>query len=181
MNAARKSAKKKKDPAPTEISSAKVTILNTILQKVHGLTTHIDTQVNMTIAISSAIFIFSSSKIYTQNLDHQLYLLTLSIFAALSVVTALFAVHPPRIFRKRGQKESLMYHNRISKFESPKDYKKLLKRMMEDEDRVIEEYSREIYNVSKYYYKPKRVLYKLSRNFLMLGFISSFILVIASL
>jgi len=40
---------------------------------------------------------------------------------------------------------------------------------MASRDRIIHEYSIEIYNRHRYYYQPKRRMYALTRNLLMIG------------
>ncbi len=96
--------------------------------------------------------------------------------AGISALVALFAVHPPRFMRKRGQKESLLYNKNISSFSSFKEYAQEIKKVTTDKDAMIEQYAIEIYNLARYYYNPKRKLFHLSRNILIIGFILFMIL-----
>ncbi|HSX49190.1 MAG TPA: Pycsar system effector family protein [Candidatus Saccharimonadales bacterium] len=153
-------------------------VLNEILQKVNSHCEHIDVQVNIIVALSTAVFIFSAQRFLLESPKQPLYLLALILFSALSAIAGLLAVNPPGFMRKKGQKESLLYHRRIALFNSAEEYAERLETMLSSKRNITEGYSSEIYNLSKYYYLPKRSLFQLSRNLLMLGLTLSFILFI---
>ena len=143
------------------------------LEKSYAFAQHLDTQTNILVGVSTAIFLFSLSRVLSEG-GHLPFVL-LSFFAGLSSFVGLFAIHPPKFMRKRGQEESLMYHKHIIGFSSPAEYAKQILAVVDDENRIIKEYATEIYNVSKYYYRPKRILFHMARNLLILGILVSFL------
>ena len=155
---------------PEDMGSV-VRFLNAFLDKSTRIVQHLDAQINILIGISSAIFLFSASKFLQPNQEISLLFLIITLAAGLSAFVALFAIHPPRFMRKRGQKESLLYNKNISGLNSFKEYAQALKELTTDKDAMIEQYSIEIYNLAKYYYGPKRRLFHLSRNILIIGIV----------
>lgn len=145
--------------------------LEELIEKSYQFPLHLDTQTNILVGVSSAIFLFSISSFLEITKDAAF--LVLAVFSALSALVGLFAIHPPRFMRKRGQTESLMHHKHIVSFRSPKEYSQKLLQIIGDKRRVTEEFATEIYNVSKYYYRPKRKLFHLARNLLFLGILAS--------
>jgi hypothetical protein len=150
-----------------------------ILDKSVKLIQHLDAQTNILIGISSAIFVFMAVGLRASELN--LSQIILGVFAAMAALTALFAIHPPAFMRKRGQAESLMYHKKIVDFKSPKTYQKELEKVVINRDKMLEQYSREIYNLNKYYYLPKRKVFKLARNILLAGVFLSILAYLISL
>lgn len=57
----------------------------------------------------------------------------------------------------------------ICSFASFKKYTEEIQKLTTDKDAMVEQYSIEIYNLAKYYYRPKRKLFHLSRNILLIG------------
>ena len=146
--------------------------LDETLEKTYTFAQHLDTQTNVLVGLSTAIFLFSMSRFISTT--EELSFLVLGFFSGLSSLIGLFAIHPPKFMRKRGQEESLMYHKNIIKFSSPQEYYKKLRDMIDNRDSVMAEYATEIYNVSKYYYRPKRKLFHMARNMLIVGLLVSF-------
>ncbi len=153
--------------------------LDETLEKSYSFAQHLDTQTNILVGVSMAVFLFSLSSFFDQ--PGQLPFLMLGLFAGLSCLIGLFAIHPPKFMRKRGQEESLMYHKHIIGFSTPGAYSERLKEIIEDKNAVVEQYATEIYNVSKYYYRPKRKLFHLARNLLMVGIVAALLTFSATL
>jgi hypothetical protein len=145
-----------------------VSFLGNILDKTSTSIHHMDSQINIIIGISSAIFLYSSAQTNTTN---HLVFPILSIFSAISIIIGLFAIHPPRFMRKKGQAESLLYNKRISSYSSSKEYSERLGEVLGDITKIKEHYAREIYNMNSFYYRPKRKLYRWSRDVLLWGMI----------
>lgn len=150
-----------------------VLFLNALLEKTHGFVRHIDTQVNVLIAITSGVFVFSTSYLASGRiLPH---FIILGIFSSLSAVVSLFAVHPPRFMRKHGQRESLLYHKTATNFTSGQAYSRALATATKSRRSLLDQYALEIYNMNKFYYEPKRMLFKVARTTLLIGIILSLI------
>lgn len=146
-----------------------IIFLNSVMGKATGIILHFDTQTNILIGISTAISAFAISNIK----DGPAIFSILAFFSIISVAVGLYAVHPPKFLRKKGQHESLLYNRKISGFRDSKEYAEEIKKIIDNKEAIIEEYSNEIYNIYKYHYSPKRVLFKISRNFLIAGILVS--------
>lgn len=155
-----------------------VFVLNEILHKINGNTEHIDIQINNLVILSSALFAFSATGFLSSNPSIHLYLLVLALFSSLSAITGLLALNPPSFLDKRGQKDSRLYTHGIASYKSPEEYYDAIQTMLADKKKTVEQYALEIYNLSKFYYLPKRMLFNLSKNLLIIGFLLSFILFI---
>lgn len=140
------------------------------VSKVRTMTEHMDTQLNIIIGISSAIFVFSASHYDSQK---SITFLLLTLFCSLSAVVGIVAIHPFKFMRKRAGKEGVVYNHTVNNHESHDHYCETLADAVKDEKSIIREYAIEIYNLYKFYYRPKRELYILSRNILLLGIILS--------
>lgn len=149
-----------------DIGSA-VRFMNGLLDRASNFAQHIDAQTNIILGLSSAIFIFSASRLQTSQDNH--FFLVLCAFAAISALVSLYAIHPPKFLRKRGQKESLMYNKKITSFSTPSKYSNSLCKIIGNRDLVISEYAVEIYNLYKFYYRPKRKLFRIARDILITG------------
>ena len=144
-----------------------VEFLRGLVEKEVAFTHHLDSQTHILIGISSALFFLSITSF--QGGKEELSLLIIGVFSALSTLVGLMSIHPPRFMRKQGQEESLMFSKNISKFASSEEYTKELTKVVTNHEKIIEQFGKELYNLSKYYYRPKRILYRLSRNLLLLG------------
>lgn len=161
--------------------SQTLNFLNAVLQKSQSFTQHMDNQISILIGLSTAISAFFASQLKNSGGQGSLPLVILTVFPLLSAVTGLFAVHPPRFMRKRNQPESLMYNKKVIGFASAEEYARELEKTTLSQKEVLEQYAEEIYNLSKYYYRPKRDLFHLSRNILIIGFLASLVVFILEL
>lgn len=142
-----------------EDNGGPVRFLNGILLKATEFVRHFDAQTNILVGIASAIFLFVLS-VAAREESVDFSLLVLGIFAGLSALTSLYAIHPPRFMRKKRQEESLMYNKKVANFPTHIEYKEELRKVMENREEVLDQYSIEIYNLYKYYYRPKRKLFR---------------------
>lgn len=149
--------------------SATVRFLSYIAQKITTLTTAMDSQVNILVGISAAIFVFATSRVAGEETSFSS--LILSIFSGFSTIVCLLAVHPPRIVRQRRGNDGMMNIHGIEKYPTVEDYADKLREVVSDPDEMMKQFSFEIYNRAKFYYRPKRNLYRLARNILLLGVI----------
>lgn len=161
-----KSAKGKLLEKPIDFLSV-VEFLGGLVEKEVNFTHHLDSQTNILISISTALFLLSSSSFLGGNRD--LSLLIISLFSGLSTLVGLLAVHPPRFMREHGQEESILFTKSISHFKSAKEFEEEVTRVVVDHEKIVSQYSLELYNLAKYYYRPKRTLFRWARNLLLLG------------
>lgn len=156
-----------------------VFVLNENLHKINQNAEHIDIQINNLVILSSALFVFSTTGFLATNPQAHFYLLILALFSSLASIVGLLALNPPFIRKKRT--DSKLYSPGIATFKSSEEYYEALKFMLADEKRTIEEYALEIYNLAKFSYVPKRRLFNLSRNVLIVGFLISLVMFIFQL
>lgn len=156
-----------KDIKISEDNDALVTFLDGTMERATSLVKHFDTQINILVGISTALIALAVTDI--GNGIGTIPFLILSFFSILSVIFGLYAVHPPKFMRKRGQVESLFYNKKIVQLDSPKSYATALTGILENKKDLIENYSTEVYNLYKYHYRPKRKLFKISRDLLVWG------------
>ncbi len=152
-----------------EDNSAMLRFFEGVLNRAAAFVKHFDAQTNILIGIDVAVVGFSISGISKG--ENVLTFSVLAIFGVLSVFCALYAIHPPKFMRKKGQEESLFYNKKICSFKSSKEYSESVKEMLLNKDMLIEGYSTEIYNIYKYFYRPKRKLFKISRDLLLFGIV----------
>ncbi|MEK7510215.1 MAG: hypothetical protein AAB567_01490 [Patescibacteria group bacterium] len=165
--------------AGKELKASSAHFLDGLLEKSYEFAQHLDAQTNILVGVSTAIFLFSLSAFLG---DHpRILFLVLGFFSGLSSLIGLFAIHPPKFMRKRGQEESLMYNKKIASFLSAEEYGRELGKILDDGRAVTQQYATEIYNVAKYYYRPKRRLFHWSRNILIAGIFFSLLSFLISL
>jgi hypothetical protein len=158
---------------PQILGESSAQVLDGILEKSYEFAQHLDNQTNILVSVNVAIFLFSLSSYLSY--AHATPFLLLSIFSGLSCLIGLLAIHPPKMMRKRGQEESLMYNKHIASLPSAKAYAQELSSIIENKDAIIRQYAIEIYNVAKFYYRPKRRLFHLTREILIIGMAVSLI------
>jgi len=161
-------------------NEAVVSFLIGAIDKANSMVQHIDDQTNIIIGVGTAIFVFATAR-YDSAGNNKLTFLILGTFAALSAIVGLFALHPPRFMRKKGQGESLMFPTHIAGVSDIKAYTALMEKAVKSQTEVVAECSKELYNISRYYYVPKRSLYRRSRDLLMSGIVISLIVFLLGL
>jgi hypothetical protein len=154
---------------PKKDLGATIRFLSSIQEKTSSFVQHLDMQANVIIGISMAVFAVSFSRISAGDESVAPYIL--SVCSALSAIAGLYAVHPPKFMRKRGQSESLLYNKSITETKSAENYQKQLESVIGNSDEIVRQYALEIYNMAAYYYRPKRDLFKLSRNLFLIGIV----------
>lgn len=164
------------DKTVLEDNSSLLRFFDGIVNRAAAFVKHFDAQTNILIGIGVAVIGFSVSNISKD--QSVLEFSILAIFGMSSVFCALYAIHPPKFMRKKGQQESLFYNKKICSFKSSKEYGESIKEMLSNKEMLIDNYSTEIYNIYKYFYRPKRKLFKISRDLLLSGILISFVVYI---
>ncbi|MEK7103345.1 MAG: hypothetical protein AAB870_03290 [Patescibacteria group bacterium] len=172
MTTQKRSTKKK------DISEAEVAVLVQTLQKINDFCQQIDSQTNILIGLSLAIFVFASSTLQGGNI--QLYSLVLAIFAAISALIGILVMHPPQFMRKNGGENSMMFIKTIARHTTAADYAQTLSKTLASREEIIRQFALETYNLSTNYYRPKRRLFNLAKDILFTGITLSLIIFIVS-
>jgi len=141
-------------------------ILTNMMNKMVQDNSTLDNEINILLGLNSAIFVFTATQI-ERNPDSAA-ILTILIFSAIASLSALLAIHPPKIFRRSTDERSLLSPDKIMSMDSFSRYKNELETTFADREKIIEEYALTIWNFSRYR-KSKRVLFNISRNVLFLG------------
>lgn len=144
-----------------------VEFLGGLVTKEVNFTHHLDTQTNILVGISTALFALSASGFLRGQVN--LSLLIVAGFSGIATLLGLLAIHPPRFMRKFGQTESIMFSKNIAKFDSAEDYTKELLKVVTDHEKIVDQFGIELYNLAKYYYRPKRILFRYARTTLLAG------------
>lgn len=152
-------------------TEALVDFFNGALERATSFAQHFDTQINILVGISTAVGAIAINGL--REGQEFFSFLILGAFSALSVIFGLYAIYPPRFMRKQHQDESIFYNKHVIEHASADEYAKVVKNSLGSQDQLVSEYSTEMYNLFRYYYRPKRVLFRYSRNFLMVGIIIS--------
>ncbi|PIR45243.1 MAG: hypothetical protein COV10_00395 [Candidatus Vogelbacteria bacterium CG10_big_fil_rev_8_21_14_0_10_51_16] len=103
---------------PKKNIGAAISLVDGILDKLLDITTHLDSQTNILVGISSGVFALSLGQLLKIGSEQNLPLVVLAVFSAAAALVGLFAIHPPKAMRKRGQKESLLYQKHIASYAS---------------------------------------------------------------
>lgn len=144
-----------------------VEFLGGLVNKEVNFTHHLDSQTNILLGISTALFVLSASSFLNGHVN--LSLLIIAGFSGISTLIGLLAVHPPRFMRKYGQTESIMFSKSIANYSSAEEYTKELLKIITDHEKIVDQFGIELYNLAKYYYRPKRILFRYSRTILLAG------------
>ena len=165
--------KTKKDYVETDLEAV-VEFLDGLSNKIIERTRNLDAQSNVIIGLSTGIFLLAINEV--MNSEHLHITLSLvAFFSALSAIVALIAIRPPAWMVLKGQKQSLLYTQKIASFSSAKKYSRELIKILNCDEDIFHQYAIEIYNLSKYYYRPKRKLFAIARNIFLFGVIFSLI------
>lgn len=138
-------------------------IMNKSVQSVR----HFDSQANILIGISMAVFAFSATQIKSSG-DNTVFGI-LAFFAGLSAIVSIYSIYPPR--NKKNKEHNLISNGNIVNFDSSEDYANKLLETLKDRDKTVKNVASYIFGIYKFYYIPKRKLFLLARNILVLGII----------
>lgn len=150
--------------------------LKLCMEKTNSNARYIDSQVNILLGISSAVFIYSISKASENSA-----FFIMGLLSAIASIISILAIHPPRFIRGTGGLKTIFYNKTISNFNSSNDYKNEIIKISQNKDKLIEQFTNEIYNLSKYYYQPKRKLFHFARNVFLAGILLGLVFFIIGL
>lgn len=146
----------------------KIRFLTDILRKQIDLIRRLESKANFAIGFSAGVLTFTLN--FSLQKGMQAGVIIVLISSMLAVLSSLFALKPPKIFSKKGQKESLFYHTAIARH-NPEKYIEQLQKTTMQENKVIEQYGLEIYNLAKYSIYYKKLFAHLSIQILVVGLI----------
>jgi len=159
--------KKQNKTSNIPTTEAEVAVLVGILEKITNFSQQLDTQANIIIGLSLAIFVFATSSFQSGNV--QPYSFVLAMFAGVSALVGLLVMHPPKFMRRPSKDQSLMFIKHIADSKDAESYARSLKKVISSREETIRQYGLEIYNMSTRYYQPKKKLFNLSKSILLTG------------
>lgn len=158
--------------------NAYILFLQSILDKTIIQTNNLDGQTNILLGVASALFVYSTARI---NSEQSVVFTILSIFSALSVLICMISIHPPKRLRIKNKHESvksLLGNKRITSYASSQDYADRLMTVYGDTRAMTDHYAAAVYNTNVNYYRPKRNLFKIAVKVLITGITLAVLLII---
>ncbi len=160
----------------TSIIGREITFLSDNLKKQIDKSNHHDTRANYVLGIAIAIFLFSLTQI-SGNKPGKIGFSIIALSSLIVCVLNLFTIKPPRLKKKRKEKESLLYHDEIASY-SPEEYLKQLKKTLESRDLIIEQYAKEIHNLVTYHIMTRKIFFRYAVWILVIGLVAGLITVV---
>jgi len=145
-----------------------INFLRDSLSHHYGLRSALDQKASFLVGIAAIIFGFSMTRLTELNF------LILEICSFITLILAAMAVFLP--FRgKIKERISLMCWWNFTKKEY-EQYKKELNDMFQSDEKIADEYARDIWNLANYSIKPKSLILKWASFILILGLLAGFVL-----
>jgi len=151
----------------------KQSMLSDLMRKQNDIRNMLDTRANIIIGFNSALVLFlisGSAKEMLGGFTFSIILITL----ILSLFSAILALKPPKFLRKKGQAESIFYHDYMTG-KPEEEYEKEVFEVMDEEKMIFRSYITEAYNMSKFSNKPKKFYAHLSIRILIYGILITII------
>ena len=146
----------------------KIRFLTDILRKQIDLRNQLETRANVTMGFSATIVAFALNYFIQ---GKETIGSSIILFAAmLAIISSLLSLKPPKLFSRKGQKQSVFYHTAISSV-SPEKYISSLQKITSNEKTVIEQYGLEIYNLTKHSIHYKKFFAHIAIQILVVGLI----------
>lgn len=148
----------------------RVTFLDSVLDKQSEIRNMLDVRSNIIIGFNSALIVFMAAN-FSRELSKNPFLLGALGVVILSLFAAIVALRPPHLDTKKGQKESIFYHNNIDK-ETQKEYRDKLFETLSAQTNIYDAYALEIYNITHFSNVPRKYYLYLSIKILIYGLAS---------
>ena len=146
----------------------KIRFLTDILRKQIDLRNQLETRANVTMGFSATIVAFTMNYFIQ---GKETFGSVIIMFASmLAILSSLLSLKPPKLFSRKGQKQSVFYHTAISSV-SPEKYISSLQKITSNEKTVIEQYGLEIYNLTKHSIHYKKFFAHIAIQILVVGLI----------
>jgi len=145
---------------------SQVTVLSDLLKKQNEIRNVLETRANTIIGLNSVLILFLINY-HNSSISGATYIVALATLI-LSLFCALLAIKPPTFLRKKGQEESIFYHDHISSHGYEK-YHEEANSVVNDKQKIFDSYILESYNLSKYSNVPKKFYAHLSLRILIYG------------
>jgi hypothetical protein len=146
----------------------KIRFLTDILRKQIDLRNQLESRANVTMGFSATIVAFTMN--YFLQGKETIGSVIIMFASMLAILSSLFSLKPPKLFSRKGQKQSVFYHTAISSVE-PDKYIASLQKITSNEKTVIEQYGLEIYNLTKHSIHYKKLFAHLAIQILVVGLI----------
>jgi hypothetical protein len=152
-----------------------ISFLDSILYNHVEQNNRLDQKASFLLGISGLIFTLTLTQLIIfkeTNLERiSLFIIALSSLA--SSILAIWTIRPP--FTEQHEKPTLMFYRGFKKL-TMEDYKKKLLEVIQDKEKLVGAYAKEIFCLSKVALKPKYKLIKKASWFLTIGLITGGVL-----
>ncbi len=149
----------------------RVTFMSDLLNKQVEIRNMLDLRTNIMIGFNSALVVFFATN-FQATWASGIFFIAAMISVVVSMLFALLALKPSHFSTKKGQKESLFYHHKISS-DSEEEYRAEIRKVLSNEDSIYDNYIKEIYNLTKYSNVPRKFYLNWSIRFLLYGILVS--------
>ncbi len=142
-------------------------LLADLMRKQNEIRNMLDTRANIIIGFDSVLILFVISN-YHDNLAKNIAFSVALVALFISLFCAILALKPPKFLSKKGQKESIFYHDYIAS-KGFSEYSEEVYDVLSDEQSAFDAYITEAYNLTKYSNAPKKFYTHLSIRVLIYG------------
>ena len=146
---------------------SKMTFMDSLLDKQTEIRNMLDVRSNIVIGFNSALIVLLVTYFRDHLSGNPVFWILLGSLV-LSLLLAIIALKPPHTSTKKGQTESLFYHNYINSMEL-EEYRQKIHGVLKDEKQIFDAYITEVYNMTAYSNVPRKFYLYSSLRVLIYG------------
>lgn len=169
---------RKKASKKTNVSHAEqIAFLSNVLDKMVQTKNHYDIRSEIILGVSAVVFLFSVGYIMNDTQRGVIGFLVISMAALIASMMSLYSVITPQIFKREETKKSVLHHGFLSSFTQKTAQSKYME-LMNDQESIINEYTKEIYNIARNSISVKKVFNQRAVTILIWGLFVGFVLIL---
>ena len=158
---------------------SKMTFMDSLLDKQTEIRNMLDVRSNIVIGFNSALIVLLVTYFRDHLSGNPVFWILLGSLV-LSLLLAIIALKPPHTSTKKGQTESLFYHNYINSMEL-EEYRQKIHEVLKDEKQIFDAYITEVYNMTAYSNVPRKFYLYSSLRVLIYGLSLAILIYVAML
>jgi len=158
---------------------SKMTFMDSLLDKQTEIRNMLDVRSNIVIGFNSALIVLLVTYFRDHLSGNPVFWILLGSLV-LSLLLAIIALKPPHTSTKKGQTESLFYHNYINSMEL-EEYRQEIHGVLKDEKQIFDAYITEVYNMTAYSNVPRKFYLYSSLRVLIYGLSLAILVYVAML